>query len=205
MEILREEINAAPPSTWGKSGEPRDTSKIHVSEILYKIYDTICGTKPRGEQDEADKWNNFESGFMWEQCLSDAMGKRHGVRIGELELDGILLSPDGLNYVPVDGTNGDEYEYLIEEYKCTLMSTNKDLHDMWMWIHQVMCYCKAQSVTVGEPVTKVKFVVLHLCGDYRENRKRVRKDTEIRFTEEEIDNCWRMVLQQRDEMAEAGE
>lgn len=114
----------------------------------------------------------FEKGWLWETVLSMGFGEKAAKRPEPVCLDGIWGSPDG-----VTGN-------AVEEYKCTAMNSNKSPADMWRWVAQVKGYCKM----VG--VTKAVFRILHL------EFVPVYKVWETVFTQAEIDENWRAVLNQ---------
>ncbi len=118
----------------------------------------------------------FEKGWLWEEALSRAFGNKAAVRIGEVELDGIVGSPDGIQ------TDGDEL--IIEEYKCTAVRSDKSPVDMWRWMMQVKGYCKM----VG--ATRCVFRILHM------EFVPMYKVWELEFTQSELDENWEAVLNQ---------
>ncbi len=119
----------------------------------------------------------FEKGWLWEVALSRAFGEKSAHRPGEIELDGIVGSPDGVN---VD----DKGECFVEEYKCTAYSPDKPITDHWRWMAQVKAYCKM----VG--ATKCVFRVLHL------RFVPVYKVWELVFSQRELDENWEALLNQ---------
>jgi hypothetical protein len=137
----------------------------------------------RGEVDDASRMQ-FEKGWLWEEALSLAFGLKSPVRVGEVELDGIVGSPDGIRH------DGDEW--VVEEYKCTAASSSKSPADMWRWMMQVKGYCKM----VG--AAKCVFRVLHL------EFVPVYKVWELVFTQRELDENWEAIVNQA-RMMEKGE
>jgi len=131
------------------------------------------------EIDDATRMQ-FEKGWLWEVALSRAFGEKAAKRPGELELDGIVGSPDG---VTDDG--------VIEEYKCTAKSSNTSPTDMWRWMMQVKGYCKMAGTT------KCVFRILHLSF------VPVYKVWELTFTQRELDENWEAILNQVKVMEEA--
>ena len=136
----------------------------------------------------------FEKGYLWEVALSRAFGEKAAHRIGEVKLDGIVGSPDGVMYVKKKRGKDHCYDVLVcvEEYKCTAYSADKPITDHWRWMMQVKGYCKM----VG--ATKCIFRVLHLSF------VPVYKAWELVFTQAELDENWESVLNQAKTM-KAGE
>jgi len=116
----------------------------------------------------------WEKGYLWEVSLSKAFAEKVAIRIGELSLDGISMSPDGVSY-------DDDKGFVVEEYKCTAMSPDKSPAEVVRWMMQVKGYCKA----VG--TTKCVFRILHLAF------VPVYKVWEITFTRQEIDENWEAI------------
>ncbi len=79
---------------------------------------------------------NFEKGYLWEAALSQAFAEKAAYRPGEITLDGVIVSPDGVSY-------GDGGWLVVEEYKCTACSSAHPITDNWKWMMQVKGYCKA--------------------------------------------------------------
>jgi len=138
----------------------------------------------RTEEREVDEGTlmQFEKGYLWERVLSRSLGKRAPKRIGEIELDGIILTPDGVtdNGLP-------PYIIILEEDKCTLTSAAKPVTDNWKWMMQVKGYCKALSAL------KCIMRVFYLRGDYT-NGTPSYGVFELIFTQGELDENWQAVL-----------
>ena len=146
---------------------------LHLSDVIHGMDKALLSTRER-EVTDKDRMQ-FEKGYLWEVALSRAFGEKAAVRIGEVELDGITGSPDGID------TDGNEL--IVEEYKCTDVSPNKTPADMWRWMVQTKGYCKMLGTT------KCVFRVLHL-----RQGERVYKPWEIEFTQAELDENWESIL-----------
>ena len=127
----------------------------------------------------------FEKGWLWEVALSRAFGEKAAVRPGEVELDGIVGSPDGVVHTNIPPYNKSSARLIVEEYKCTAMSSRKSPADMWKWIMQVKGYCKMLGTT------KCIFRVLHV-RDFVP----VYNPWELVFTQAELDENWEAILNQ---------
>lgn len=123
--------------------------------------------------------------------------------IGELSLDGIAGSPDGITLFP--GTK--DYENLgdgcVEEFKLTWKSARHPLEhpNNWMWLTQVKAYCKML------PCLCARIHVVYVNGDYSYERPGMPcmyRVYAIRFEQYELDQTWRMLLTERDCLLAAG-
>lgn len=148
---------------------------MHLSEVIHEMGKVIMETQER--EIDNDTRMQFEKGYLWEVTLSMAFGEKAAMRIGEVELDGIIGSPDGICYddplciIPI-----------VEEYKCTAKNSKTQPTDMWKWMAQAKGYCKM----VG--ATKCIFRVLHLSF------VPVYKVWELVFTQGELDENWQSVV-----------
>ena len=122
----------------------------------------------------------FEKGWLWEETLSQAFGQKAAVRIGEIDLDGVIMSPDGY-------TRDSNCGKVVEEYKCTALSSAKSPADNWRWMMQVKGYCKA----VG--TLKCIFRILHHM-DIMWHPEASYGVWELVFTQGELDENWEAVL-----------
>jgi len=136
------------------------------------------------EVDEATMLQ-FEKGYLWEVALSMAFGEKATTRPGEVELDGIIGSPDGIL------CRGDIKKrgsiLLIEEYKCTALSAESTPANNWKWLMQVKGYCKMLGVR------KCVFRVLHHVAIMRDPANAY-APWELVFTQDEIDENWQAIL-----------
>ena len=122
----------------------------------------------------------FEKGYLWEVALSRAFGEKAAVRIGEIELDGIAMSPDGY-------TRDSDEEKVIEEYKCTALSSTNPPSDNWKWMMQVKGYCKALGAL------KCIFRILYHV-DIMRHPESAYGVFLLTFTQGELDENWEAVL-----------
>lgn len=164
---------------WTTAQTESRSKGLHLSGVIHDMDKVLSlTTRPDWDTDEKreETLMQFEKGWLWEEALSRAFGAKGAHRIGEVSLDEIAMSPDGVVY----GEDGKAIH--IEEYKCTAYSSAKSPADMWRWMMQVKGYCKA----VG--VTKCVFRALHLSF------VPVYKVWEIVFTQRELDENWEAVL-----------
>lgn len=163
--------------------DPVRSEGVHLTDIIKDIMieSHIQKTMSGSVWKEDQLHLAGEVGFMWEEILSSALKNRLPCRIGELELDGILLSPDGIEVDEVDG------EPILSEYKSVWSSSKREPIDNWKWMAQTKGYCKALGLT------KVRMYILYLMGDYKGGGPQYRKCT-IEFTELEIEENWEMLV-----------
>lgn len=184
-----------------KSGEDRSPG-LHLSDVIKSIMvdidpKTYASGKPMNMA-------SVEVGFSFEVMLEQAFVARRMdiVRIGEVEKDGILMSPDGLDA-------GDPPT--LEEFKSTKKSCREtpwpcdlhaDIHEdcrycrkefgpkFLSWLLQIKSYCYALGVT------HARLRALFLDGDYGENRMPLLRTWGMVFTQRELDEHWRYILRQ---------
>lgn len=175
------------PSTFF-SDDPHDRSEgLHLSNILEDIEVAMFNPNRGGDID----LNVFRTmGFVWEQVIERILAynmveKGLLIRPGELKLDGIYLTPDGISVV----------DWTLEEWKCTWKSMRHgiDSDKFWRYWAQAKAYCKAIKST------RVRLRVFYVNGSYSWNDKKEsgpRIHTyEAQFTQREIDENWSMITQ----------
>lgn len=192
MEIVSEKMSWPTKGSGLPRSQAGDTGKLHLSDIAKFIeYKMQFGAKQK-----ALNWDMVaaaEVGFLWEDLLSLVLADRYAARLGEVEKDGIVGSPDGLNvYDPFWNSSLHN-----EEYKATWRSTNKKPTDIWYWMTQFKSYCYMLNVDV----TILR--VLYLMGDYKGSGP-IPMIYGLRFTDQELKENWKMILTHRDEMVEKG-
>jgi len=131
-----------------------------------------------GEPHDNDTRMQWEKGYRWEKILTLGFGEDAAIRIGEVVLDGIAMSPDGVAY-----HDPAQLIPIVEEYKCTSKSSLKSPTDNWKWMMQVKGYCKALGST------KCIFRILHV-RDFIP----VYAPWELVFTQDELDENWQAIL-----------
>ena len=191
MIITKLDIPLIPPG----SGVPRtaaaDTGKLHLSDIAHYIeYKMKYGPKK-----QANDWDlpwAGEVGFMWEDVLSLVMGERNSTRVGEIECEGIVGSPDGIGPDPLG-----IYPIVNVEDKCTWRSSNKTPDMIWYWTCQFKSYCYMLGVTV----TILR--ALYLMGDYRGSGPQA-LHYRLEFTAQDLVENWAMIKAHEAEMKEKG-
>jgi len=168
----------------GPNSQPR-TSGIHLSGIISHI------ARLTGRLDRDDESTGFSLetklmmalGLAWEDWLAHQL-PHVDYHFGELSLDGIICSPDG-----VDCATDTLYEF-----KTTRKSSFKTLEcydKQWMWISQNQGYCKMLGWT------KVRQIIYFINGDYRPPTPQL-ITLAIDYTQAEIDANWQLMLKYRD-------
>lgn len=176
---------------------PERTPGLHVSQIIKSICVEL-DPKRFSQENERLPWERFETGFTFERVLEMAIQARRAniFRPGEIEKDGIIMSPDGIdldstaflfNTIFIPGWD----DCVLEEYKFTWMSSNeaptasKFLH--WFW--QMKAYCYALQTL------RARLRVMFVNGDYRGSGPQYRV-WDVLFTEAELIDNWQMLLGQ---------
>jgi hypothetical protein len=192
MEItLHEEVFPAKGSGLARS-DPAVTGKYHLTDIIKYIEHTM-GWQYSGNW-QADRDVTMEVGFLWEDLLTLAFANRMGVRLDEVELDGIVGSPDGVGADILD-----PHVMVLEEYKCTWRSSRRDLtdpgnhKDFWSWFVQTKGYCKMLDLNV------VVFRILYLMGNYKGSGPQY-VVYRIEYDNWELNENWEMLTSNRDQM-----
>jgi len=162
------------------SGVPRSEDTLHLTQITSDLAVQLG----MFSKDTGFPLEKFELGFAYEEALENAWADRINrlsnfdmVRPGEVELDGIYGSPDGISF-----PNG---VTTLEEYKLTWysMHSKKFLLDMPTWQWQTKGYCKMLNLT------NCIFRVFWVNGDYRPPAPAYRAYS-VKYTQEEIDQNW---------------
>lgn len=153
----------------------RTLDRLHLSTI-YNDLDRTLFPKTTNADITNQLW--AEVGFMWETLLSKTLAEHCSARPGEIELDGVVGSPDGY----------DQDTGVLDEYKATWKSI-KNAHpkDIWKWLVQVKGYCKMLGTTI------VRFHVFYVMGDYRGSGPLYRSYL-FSFTQREVDENWDMLI-----------
>lgn len=165
-----------------EAGAPRNPG-CHVSDIVQSMLREMDAKKYAEDRFPPDQKQLFlHSGFAFEKLVEQAFQSRRAdiIRPGEFEMDGVYLTPDGLDLDT--GYN--------DEIKLTWKSLNGAPHGpkFWGWIAQFKAYCRVLGTN--------KCVVrgLFVNGDYRHGYLPDYGVWEIEFTRGEIEQNWRLLL-----------
>ena len=170
----------------------RETGKIHLTDVIRYI-EHVLGTGDRNA-----KWDLMaaaEVGFLWEELFSKVLADRCPHRIGEVECDGIVGSPDGLILDPQgDGLVNAEYKATWKK----IVADPEQLKQKWYWMTQFKSYCHMLGVTT------TLLHVFWVMGDYRASGPVASNPYRIDFNETELTNNWEMIIKHKNEMVEKG-
>jgi hypothetical protein len=201
-----------------RMGEGRSVG-LHLSDVIRYMRATLKGEAVTPFAPGAGLVH-LAMGFMFELVVErietgmrDYFGGQRGLVInqGEMELDKIFMTPDGLNVE--DGC--------LEEYKWTRLSIKKILDagafqkHFWYWLVQIMANCWGQGTTRGRLIAcfangdyswKKGEWVTDANGNksYMPNGEPTYVQRDFYFTEEELKANWSMVLSCAQEMREKG-
>jgi len=155
------------------------TEGLHLTNIIRDIMESSGMSKSVS----GASWGNSqlslaaEVGFIWEEILSSALKSRLPNRIGEIEVGGIYMSPDGL----------DVEEWCLWEYKAAWASSRRLPTENWKWMAQAKGYCYGLQVEV------VRMAILYLNGDWKGGGPEYR-GYKITFSPTEIAENWTMLV-----------
>jgi hypothetical protein len=176
---------------------------IHVSAIIRCIATETGVLKPEWAEElslvdvrtitDPSVILRINIGLAWEQFYIPEILGLEGVidHPGQLEVDGVYMSPDGESVDVIITESGKPgVAVTVHEVKSTYKSTNTvgDLSSQWMWMAQMKAYCR------GMGTTRAQMHTLFLCGDYSYPITPTLKRWAIDFTQPEIDDNWRLLL-----------
>lgn len=203
---------------------PRDGTRsvgVHLSQIL-RSYALMIGVLDKKFDTPLDDTNSAMAiiGIAWEDHL--AKHQMPGVEFhpGELSLDGIAMSPDGISietdeeYVRLVGI--EPGSWIVHEIKSTRKSSRDfkeslrlkaDKVKLWLW--QIMGYRHALN-SMLDPELRNNVAILHcmfLNGNYSKDfddpeSGPTQKKFRLVFSDEELADNWLMITSHRDYMAE---
>lgn len=158
---------------------------LHVSGVIRDLDNKLKMSPYSGKEPIFNLDNAAHVGFLWEDMLSRVWVDSLGMRPLEIEVDGIIGSPDGIK-------QDEDWGLIVEEYKCTWLSSSKEPTDVWRYVRQSQAYC----YMVGTQYCL--FHVLYLNGDYKFSSSEDDIPCYNRFMvcyeEEELVRNWRMLV-----------
>ena len=155
----------------------------HVSAIIRSI---CIRMKHFEDSEDGPSQTRLELGCAFEDAVVDGLKRRHVAHDpdrycspGQLELDGLFGTPDLL----------DVTDWAIVEIKLTWLSSRHDPESIKFWKYwvQIKAYCKMVHTLVG------RLHVGHINGNYRGGDPEYNV-WEWRFTQQELDENWAMLL-----------
>ena len=97
--------------------------------------------------------------------------------MGELERDGIFLTPDGMDIA----------DWVHEEWKATYKSMRHDPHEYYRYWWQI----KAACYVIGTNLARLR--VWFIRGDYKNSGPQW-KSWEVEFTDRELEENWMAIV-----------
>ena len=150
---------------------------VHMSGILKPL--AIAAKQLKSyEQDEEEYPLMWALGVAWEEFVASLYPTMH-YQPGEVTVDEIHMTCDGLNYLPAFDVE------CVEECKSTYESSAKPIS--WMKMMQGKAYCYGYGPRV------VRWHSCHLRGDYKNWKPSYWRRT-IQFTDKEVESCWKMMV-----------
>lgn len=158
---------------------------VHCSQVI----DYICRKtgQYKGRADEGispELMTRFQLGTALEDSIATRFEQTYPgefIRVGELEEDGIYLTPD---LVMVD-------PWTDVEIKLTWMSARESLYPesrkLWKYWTQVKCYCRALRTQRG------RLIIVHINGDGGRFEV-ITRVWDAEFTKQELRMNWDMIL-----------
>ena len=209
---MREEAGAVCDHHLAQVAPPRSKG-IHVSELIQSIAINTGKLKTKNNKlDHGARFNldkvideeNFPLPMAIGCSVEDYLSRQYPkmlYHIGEMELDDIYMSPDGVT-IPDDGS----FDFslgsgIVEEIKTTWKSARKPIEAQWTWLAQVKSYCKAL------PTLCARLHVVYINGDYDYNRPGPPPQYiiySLQFTQEELDDNWQMILNEKADWERTG-
>lgn len=191
MEIV--EVPVILDSTMFAHESHSRTLGIHVSNIITSIEQDTFGLVKGGDLDSQELEAYRAAGFLFEWGLYGVFLREANVeRIGEVELDGIIMTPDAINMDRGRGIEG----------KCTWRSMAHDVTDQngefMSWHMQMKAYGKALGILDWD------LWAFFMCGDYRKRRQPKPRHWEITYTKDEVETNWRRITNHLKWMQETG-
>ncbi len=188
------------------SAAPPRSAGLHVSTLIKSIaikLNLLKGQKAMGGKWTADAPIDEEAfplqmalGLAWEDWLSLQYPEMI-YHPGELVLDGVAGSPDGITMLPATADYEGLGDAIIDEIKLTYKSgRNDDLNHpknkMWLW--QIMAYCKMLGVLCARLHALYLFGNYDYAGSFPPCIYRIYA---IQFSQDELDRNWEMLLTEK--------
>jgi len=173
------------PFTMFDNTEPR-AEGIHLSDVIKQI-EIDSGLAYSGPG-FTDMELTAEIGLLWEDVLSRVMADKYACRPSQICLDGVWMSPDGINDDPLD-----EVPMVIEEYKATWKSARRCPSDDFKYMTQIKSYCYAMGTNVAV------MRIFYIMGDYKGSGPLYRV-SRITFDQRELEINWDMILKTKAKM-----
>lgn len=186
--------------------DPVRSPGVHLSGIIRSVALSTGALKSRDDEEDLDvmiantqpenvgdnsRLMLVVLGMAWESWMAPRIpGMIH--QPGELCLDGVYMSPDGIAF-------DEKGKGKLHEFKATWTTARKPIEDHAMWMWQAAGYLAALSEHFKEPWLNVVFHPVFMRGDYTRTGPQwpLYRPQEIEFEPEEIRSYWDMLLRNR--------
>jgi hypothetical protein len=158
------------------------TPGIHASDIIRHIHKAMVPEKlGRFTEDDLDILAFI--GRLWEAQIAKSVCRPPRYeRIGEIEKDGIIMSPDSI----------DTIDPWLQEFKVTWRSARTPLESEFKWLAQIKAYCHALEMD------RCTLYILYVCGTYTPPIPPIPRAWDLLFTATELRENWDMLLANKD-------
>lgn len=180
----------------GRSAGPRTQGVLHLSDIYKRL---MMRLQPKRFTGGPMNLQRVELGLLFESMLEEALARKFATtRPGEIvSPEGVYMSPDGVNPDLLAG----------EEYKATWMTSRHGIVDEYGQLDTKFVHWGIQMMGYAKWLEVDRFIltVLFVNGNYNRSGKLDSGDPDpeagptfkrydLRFTEEEIDQNWTMLM-----------
>lgn len=180
MKVTEREIDLTTLAVSSEQSASR-TRGTHVSDIIGYMKRQL---EKGGKFTESDLEQFGAIGRLWERVVADVLFRPPRYeRIGEVEQDGIIGSPDAIDTV----------EWRVMEFKATWKSGSRKIEEFREYLWQVQSYCHMLGMC------RATIIVLFVCGNYRPPVPYSRQ-FDIVFTPAELKQNWAMIQTNQVEM-----
>lgn len=165
---------------------------VHVTDLIALVIKKIDPDLYDKEYNEKTRENWMHAGFLWERILTRVFQPDHVLRVGELYMDGVYLTPDWIEHhvEPVSmlilGESKATWK-TAREFDTPTPAAGLDLTKFIAWKLQIMAYCKAAGILIA------RLHVLFINGEYAPPIPEIRSYL-LTFTQREVDESWDMLL-----------
>ena len=176
-------------------GGPRSPG-MHVSEIIRDlsvrggVLDERYATEPMSPE-------RIELGIAWEERLAKHHGDTINFHPGEMVVDGVAMSMDGVSYNDETSVFTCDGEGALHEFKLTWKSSRREIDREFMWMTQIKSYLHGLRVTSGAEYTTAFLHAFFVNGGYGKSGYKDGPDYQIwglEFTPLEIHENWTMLI-----------
>lgn len=165
------------------TGDGTRSPGLHLMQIVGSLAQSIGVQEDSASEEQLNAYASV--GFIWEKVVEHGMAlaceSQRYVRPDEVELDGIIGSPDLL----------DLQESVVIDTKVTFKSSAKlsDLQrNYWKWCVQLKGYAHMIDWNIAE------LWILPICGDWKPPRMAPPVRKRLQFSKVELEDNWRMIL-----------